>query len=88
MLTLTDKVFIFRNVLLEVIENLQFLIECDQSVKLVLQFNFLVFEFELELRVLPLTEHGLSEADSLCLSLGRRLVSLRAGCGLCPLFRA
>ena len=70
-LALADECLVVGDILLEVIEDLQFLIERDQSVQLVLQFVFLLLEQELQVGVVRLVQHRLSHAWGLLGAPGR-----------------
>ena len=56
-LALSHEVLVLSHVLFKVIEDLEFLIESDQSVQFVLQLDFLFFELELKLCVVTMLEH-------------------------------
>ena len=71
LLALSDQLLVLGDVLFQIIENLEFLIEGDQSVELVLRLDIFFFAQELELCRLPLLEETCSEAlgdDLLCYS--------------------
>ena len=61
-LTLANEGLVLGHILLEVIKDLQLLIQSNQCVKFVLEFNFFFFEEELQLGVLALLEHRYCEA--------------------------
>jgi len=82
-LAITNELLVLSDILLKVVEDLQFLIEGDQRVQFVLKLDFLLFEGELELIFLALVEHRLSEAarrDSRD-SLSDSLLGTSAGSG-------
>ncbi len=60
--TLTNESLILCNVSFQVIENLEFLIEGNQSVQLVLKLNLFLLKSKLELRIITLDKHSCSES--------------------------
>ena len=58
----SNKLLIFCNILLKIVEYLEFLIESDQSIKLVLHLHLFVLELELQVSDTALLEHTVSEA--------------------------
>ena len=63
-LAVPDKLFIFGNIFLQIIENLQLLVQRNKRVQLVLELYLLLFEGELKLVLLTLVEHALGETAS------------------------
>ena len=55
--TVPDELLILNDVLLQVVENLEFLIESDERVEFVLKFNLFLLESQLELVFISLVEH-------------------------------
>ena len=60
-LAIPDKLLVLSDVLLEIIEDLEFLVEGDQGVKLVLELDLLLLKGELHLVFLTLVKHRLCE---------------------------
>ena len=56
-LAIADELLVFGDIFLQIIENLQLLVQCNQSVQLVLKLDFLVLERELKLVLLTLVKH-------------------------------
>ena len=56
-LAIADELLVFSDIFLQIIENLQLLVQCDQSVQLVLKLDFLFLERELKLVLLTLVKH-------------------------------
>lgn len=65
LLGLLQVVLVLSHILLQVVEDLQFLVERDQCIELVLELLLLLLEQELELADTALLEHGVREALSL-----------------------
>lgn len=65
-LAVANKLLVLSNVVLQVIENLEFLVEGNQCVQLVFKLNFLVFKSQLKLICLPLIKHRLRESLGDC----------------------
>lgn len=55
-LAVPEQFLVLRHILLQIVEHLQFLIERDQRVELVLQLNLLLLQCKLQLRFVPLVE--------------------------------
>ena len=60
-LAIPDKLLVLSDVLLKIIEDLEFLVEGDQGVELVLELDLLLLEGKLELVLLALVKHRLRE---------------------------
>ena len=56
-LTVSNELLILSNVFLKVIEDLEFLIESDERVELVLKFNLFLFERQLHMVLISLIKH-------------------------------
>ena len=61
-IALSYELLVFCNVLLQVIEYLEFFIKRDQSVKFVLELVFFLLEEQLELRLVILPQHRLRQS--------------------------
>ena len=61
-LTVPHELLVLGNVLLEVVEDLELLVQSDQSVELVLKFDLFLLKGKLELILLALVKHRHSEA--------------------------
>ena len=60
-LAISHKLLVLGDILLEIIEDLKFLVEGDQGVELVLELDLLLLEGKLELVLLALVKHRLRE---------------------------
>ena len=84
MLTFTNECLIFCDVLLQIVEDLQLVIQGDESIQFVFKLNLLLLESQLERVFIPLVEHRccICPSHSFCRGSG--------GGGLCgttgPLF--
>ena len=56
-LTVPHKLLVIRHVLLQIVEDLQFLVEGDERIQLVLKLYLLFFQSQLELVFITLIEH-------------------------------